>query len=124
LEQQVAAMRRAIKNAVEEAFIEIDGRRHQASFEETSKREYRSFNIPESSPTYQLPLKAGQALGLKMGREISGGGSDANIFNEKGIESVIIGTGMQDVHTVKEHIRVEDMVNCTRLLLKMIELHS
>ncbi len=123
LEQQVEAMRLAIKNAVEEASITIDGKRHQASFEETTKREYRSFNIPETSPTYQLPYRAGEALGMKMGREISGGGSDANIFNEKGIESVIIGTGMQEVHTVKEYIRVEDMVNCTRLLLKMIELH-
>ncbi|MBU0519568.1 M20/M25/M40 family metallo-hydrolase [bacterium] len=123
LELQVEAMRQALKKATEEAIITVDGKKFQSKFEETSKREYKSFHISEDSATYKLVAKAGEALGLKMGREVSGGGSDANIFNEKGIESVIVGTGMTDVHTVKEHIKISDLEDCTKLILKMVELH-
>ncbi|TKJ40306.1 peptidase M20 [candidate division LCP-89 bacterium B3_LCP] len=124
LEEQVAAMRKAIQDAVDSSWIELDGKRIQAHFEEATKREYISFRIPESSLSYQLPQKAGKAIGLEMEPEISGGGSDANIFNEKGIESLIIGTGMQAVHTVKEHISFKDMENCANLLINMIQLHG
>jgi len=123
LEKQVEAMRHALNEATKSASIVVDGKKVQAKFEETSKREYKSFQISEKSETYQLAIKAGEALGLEMGKEISGGGSDANIFNEKGIESVIIGTGMTDVHTVKEHIKISDLEGCTRLILKMVDLH-
>ena len=53
--------------------------------------------------------------------EISGGGSDANIFNAQGIESVVIGTGMQEPHTVKEYIRFEDMATSAKLILTMVQ---
>jgi tripeptide aminopeptidase len=124
LEAQVQAMRDAFQKVVDAASIEVDGKEHKARFEESSNREYKSFHITEDSPTYQLVVEAGKELGINMQREISGGGSDANIFNEKGIESVIIGTGMQDVHTVKEHIRIDDMVTSANLIVNMVRRHS
>ncbi len=124
LEKQVEAMRNAFLKVVESASIKVDGEVFKARFEESSNREYKSFHVSESSSTYQLVVAAGKEMGLDMQKEISGGGSDANIFNEKGIESVILGTGMQDVHTVKEHIKIDDMVTCANLVLNMIRLHQ
>ncbi len=123
LEKIVKAIRDALDKAAAESFVEVDGKRYTARIEETRNLEYKSFRIAESSPTYQLPAAAGREIGLNMEPEISGGGSDANIFNAKGIESVILGTGMRDVHTVKEHIRIEDLNNSARLLVNMIHLH-
>jgi len=34
----------------------------------------------------------------------SGGGSDANIFNKKGLPSAVLSVGMEKVHTVDEYI--------------------
>ncbi|MFH1735399.1 MAG: M20/M25/M40 family metallo-hydrolase, partial [bacterium] len=81
------------------------------------------FRIPENSPIYKLAADAGSEIGLDMVSDISGGGSDANLFNEKGIESVILGTGMQAVHTVKEYIRFDDLVNCAKHITNIISLH-
>jgi len=37
------------------------------------------------------------------------GGTDASIYNKKGIQTVIIGTGVKAEHTVEENIAVADM---------------
>ena len=39
------------------------------------------------------------------------GGSDANFLNAYGLPSVILGTGMANVHTVDEYIKEEDLYN-------------
>lgn len=122
LEAQVKAMRDALDWAAEATATTIDGKPVKARIEENRQLEYQSFLISEDSPTYQLPQRAGAELGIKMEPEISGGGSDANIFNAKGIESVIIGTGMQEPHTVKEFIRFDDLLNCAKLILTMVRL--
>jgi tripeptide aminopeptidase len=59
-----------------------------------------------------------------MKTKTSGGGSDANIFFEHGIVMGILGTGMKDMHTVRESIRLDDMVKCVELLLEIIQLHA
>ncbi|HEC67451.1 MAG TPA: M20/M25/M40 family metallo-hydrolase, partial [Candidatus Desulfofervidus auxilii] len=64
--------------------------------------------------------KAGKQIGMEMHLKISGGGSDANIFNSINIPSVIIGTGMKNVHTCQEYISLYDMVKTVNILLQMI----
>jgi tripeptide aminopeptidase len=59
-----------------------------------------------------------------MKAKISGGGSDANIFFEKGLPLGILGTGMREVHTVREFVRLEDMVRAVQLLVEIIRLHA
>jgi tripeptide aminopeptidase len=59
-----------------------------------------------------------------MKAKISGGGSDANIFFEKGLPLGILGTGMREVHTVREFVRLEDMARATQLLVEIIRLHA
>jgi len=56
--------------------------------------------------------------------ELSGGGSDANVFFEKGIPLGILGTGMREVHSVREHVALEDMIRATELLLEIIRLQA
>jgi tripeptide aminopeptidase len=70
-----------------------------------------------------LAQRAAQRLGRGMRTKISGGGSDANIFFEKGIPLGILGTGMREIHTVREYVRLDDMVRATELLLQIMQLH-
>jgi tripeptide aminopeptidase len=41
---------------------------------------------------------------------ITGGGSDANIFNQHGIVALNLSTGMQKVHSHDEFIHIDDLV--------------
>jgi len=68
--------------------------------------------------------KAAANLGMRMDAVASGGGSDANVFAEHGIATGVLGTGMENVHTVNESIRLSDMLRSARLLLEIIRLHA
>jgi len=87
----------------------------------------RSFSrtyIPEDHPVVLLARNAAAAMGRKMVCKSSGGGSDANIFFEKGIVTGVLGTGMRDMHTVLEWVRLDDMVRMSELLVKILTLHA
>jgi len=71
-----------------------------------------------------IARKAAKNLGRNMASKISGGGADANIFFEKGITVGVLGTGMRDMHTVRESIKLDDMVRTVELLLEIIRIHS
>jgi len=36
----------------------------------------------------------------------------------------VLGTGMQDMHTVRESVKLDDMVRSAELLLEIIRLHT
>ena len=88
------------------------------------KKEFPLTNVPDNHPVVTIARKASANLGMKMKTKTTGGGSDANIFFEKGIITGVLGTGMRDVHTVRESIRLDDMVKTAELLLEIIRIHS
>lgn len=81
-------------------------------------------DIPEDHLVVALAQKAASNLGRKMITKTTGGGADANIFFAKGIIAGVIGTGMRDMHTVRESVKVDDMVSTGDLLLEIIRLHT
>jgi len=81
---------------------------------------YTAYTIPESQPVIQLAAKACQALGVKPQLKATGGGSDANILNCKGLPSVVLGLNYQDAHSTRESMAVEDLVKVTELVLSII----
>jgi len=87
-------------------------------------RSYFKTRIPEDHRLVTLARQAAERLGRPMRTKISGGGSDANIFFEQGISLGILGTGMREIHTTREFVRLDDMVRATELLLEIIQLHS
>jgi tripeptide aminopeptidase len=51
-----------------------------------------------------------------------GGGCDANVLNRRGFEVVNLGTGMRDIHTTREWLRVSDMVAAAEVTLATLVL--
>ena len=49
-----------------------------------------------------------------------GGGSDANILNEKGL-TTNLGLGMKEEHTYKEKIAINDLVKGGELVLAIVQ---
>ncbi len=60
------------------------------------------------------------AIGVKGELQVIGGGSDCNIFAAEGFNSVIIGFGLYDAHTLQENLNTEDMYLTTLALVKYI----
>jgi tripeptide aminopeptidase len=88
------------------------------------ERSYSATRIPAEHPLVDLARRAAQRLGRGMRTKISGGGSDANVFFEKGIPLGILVTGMREIHTVREFVRLEDMIRATELLVEIVRLHA
>jgi len=88
------------------------------------RQDFPAMKIAEDHPVVQLARKAASRLGREMKTKTGGGGSDANIFCEQGIVTGILGTGMKDVHTLQESVRLDDMVKSVQLLLEIIQVHA
>jgi tripeptide aminopeptidase len=87
-------------------------------------KDFSRTHIPSDHPVVVLANRAAENLGRKMKTKTSGGGADANVFFEKGIVTGVLGTGMRDMHTVRESVNLDDMVRTSELLLEIIRLHA
>ncbi|MEL7293686.1 MAG: M20/M25/M40 family metallo-hydrolase [Pseudomonadota bacterium] len=90
--------------------------KYGASVEVESTRAYDAFVIAENDPHIEQIKTSFDAIGAKPMTQATGGGSDANNFNAKGLTTVNLSTGMAKVHTTDEYIAVEDMVDIARFV--------
>jgi tripeptide aminopeptidase len=111
LERQVQQMERALFNAC---------RKHRARLKLKVERAYKSFEIKKNDRLISLAIDVMGAAGIKYVIKKTGGGSDANIFNERGIPTIILGVGADRVHTTKENLCVKDFIKGTENVLNII----
>lgn len=120
LRQQTEHMLKCLEEEVDAASIEVNGSTVHASLALEIHDDYPMMHVPLDAPVLKIFKEAGSALNRPVAINAAGGGSDANIFNEHGIETVILGSGMENVHSVNEEVSVEDMVKVSELLVEMI----
>ena len=120
LGRQTERMVACFKQAAREAAREIDGEMVVPEVRVEVLSDYPLMHVSRQAGILTLIEAAAARLGRKVEVKAAGGGSDANIFNSHGIETVILGTGMTDVHTVNESVRVDDMVQVAQLLVEII----
>jgi len=77
------------------------------------------FAIPEEDALVQQVIRACVEIGVPYRLSASGGGSDAHVFNMKGIKALILSTGMDKVHTVREQLTIENLENTARWALAL-----
>ena len=80
-------------------------------------KEYPAVRLTKDEPLLTLLNRAAAALDRPLAQLISGGGSDANIFNGHGLKTAILGIGMTKVHTTDENIALNDMIRTTELII-------
>jgi tripeptide aminopeptidase len=122
-ETMIAAFEKAVGDYRDQHkgdFSENEGPRLEVVVE----NDFLSTHIPEDHRVVQLAARAAGNLGRGMRAKPTGGGADANVFFQKGIFVGVLGTGMRDMHTVRESVALEDMVKAAALLLEIIRLHG
>ena len=72
-----------------------------------------------------LPVQIAAAALERVGREpsyiLSGGGADANVFNERGLQCLNLANGMTDIHTPDERIAIEDLERMVDVTLALVD---
>ncbi len=85
---------------------------------------FEGFVLPDDHKLVQQTIKAVKAVGLEPVTVGSGGGSDANVFNGKGITTVNLGIGMEKVHTTAEQQNILQMWQGSEICYQMILQYS
>lgn len=63
-----------------------------------------------------------EEMGLEFKRGRTGlGGHDASVYVKEGVPTLVLSCGMQNIHTTNEWIYVDDLHNCTELIMRLIE---
>lgn len=112
LERQTEHMIQAFKKSAQSMGAEI-------SIE--VKRAYNPFSLRSDSQVARVASQAAQNLGLEPSFISTGGGSDANYFNQYGVPSAVLGIGIQKFHTVEEYIEEEDLYQSAEWVVEIIK---
>ena len=83
------------------------------------EQDFPAMHLRSEEPVIQRLDAAAAQVGLSMEHGIAGGGSDANIFNGRGLPTAIIATGMTHVHSTDEQVALQDMTDLTALLVAL-----
>ena len=92
-----------------------------AALEYDVRTEYVSYSFTEDEPLVQRLIAALKEIGIEHSISATGGGSDANIMNQKGIKAVVIAIGMEKVHTTSERITIKNLNNSAKLCLALMK---
>ncbi|MGM0492541.1 MAG: M20/M25/M40 family metallo-hydrolase [Armatimonadota bacterium] len=116
-EEKLERQRDLMVTAFEEA-----AERYETTVDADVTSTYRAFDIARDKPVLDYAWRACESLGFEPQMERGGGGSDANVFNERGIPSVILATGPAEVHTVNEWVDARRMAESARWLTETLML--
>lgn len=83
---------------------------------------YKAFKIEEDALPVQFVKKANEKLGIETKLITSGGGSDTNNYNLKGIPSVNLAIGQNKPHSVEENLAIKDLVNTSKIALEIAKI--
>jgi len=124
LRAQIEHMKRCFEEAASQYDLELDGETVHSRVEEITDKMYEKMDVSTNSIPARLINKASQELGHEITPRKIGGGCDANYFNLYGIESVNLGTGMKDIHTVNEYLVLEEFHRTADIMLETIQLNT
>lgn len=85
------------------------------------KKNFNGYKLSSTSTIVKVAIKAAESIGLQPEICSGGGGTDANIFNEKGILSINLAVGMMNAHTTGEWIYIEDLERTKKYIIAIIE---
>lgn len=94
--------------------------KHGAKLECEIETSYLAYTLADDDDLVREAADACRRIGVEPSTMASGGGSDANVMNLNGIDALVLGTGMDKVHTTEERITVENLENCARLCLALM----
>lgn len=105
------------------AVWEAAGEGPMPRWEVDQQDDYAPVKFTEDDYPVKLTLAAGKALGWEMSTKISGGGTDGSVLTHKGIPCVVLGVGMQAIHSTKEFIKISDLNDAARLMASIVSTH-
>lgn len=100
--------------------FESAARQWGTTVEINHERHYNAYCIDPESKVVEIAKRASRNLGFDPELRTTLGGSDANVYNAKGVPCIVMATGMDKIHTHDEFISRKDLVNTAKLALEVL----
>jgi tripeptide aminopeptidase len=81
----------------------------------------RGYRFKRDDEAVRLAAAALERTGFQPTYGLSGGGADAYVFNERGLQCLNLANGMTDIHTPDERIAVADLDRMVDVTLALVE---
>src|SRR5690606_9085800 len=111
LERQLAHMEGALRGTATRLGGKVEWR---------ARRNYEGFALDPDSDPVRRARAAAIATGVEPRIRSTGGGSDANVFNARGIPCAVLGVGFQAIHTHAERMPIAELVRLAELVLHLM----
>jgi len=106
-----AQIENSFKNACSDSGAQVNIETHLAS---------DAFQLDDNTPMVRTAMNAIAAVGLSPRTNVMTGGTDASVYNARGIETVVVGIGAQNEHSTEESIAVSEMDKAVDILIEML----
>ncbi len=96
-------------------FDDVASRFPEAKIDLDIVNTYQAYQVEAGSSAVAVIGRALAGMGLEPVLESSGGGSDANVFIERGITAVPVGIGVRDFHTTWETAVISEVLQAAQM---------
>ncbi|MEI6285839.1 MAG: M20/M25/M40 family metallo-hydrolase [Bacillota bacterium] len=117
--RDIAKLDRQVKHMLDT--FECEAAKIGAKIEVDYHREYVNWQHDNSAAVMTLAIAAAENAGLTLSFREGGGGSDANIYNAAGRDTIVIGVGMSQVHATNERILISDIYKAADYVISIIK---
>jgi tripeptide aminopeptidase len=89
--------------------------------ETTVTHSYRAYSLGRNDLAVSVAGSALARCGFTPSYALTGGGADANVFNERQLPCVVLANGMREIHSAGEHIAVADIDAMVDVTLAIVD---
>ena len=86
-----------------------------------TEKKYNGYRFNPETNVVKIAAKALTNIGIKPNYQVSGGGSDANVFNGKGKETTNLAIGYEKIHTVHEYLPIAEFTKAAAMAYQIVE---
>ncbi|MCH8206139.1 MAG: M20/M25/M40 family metallo-hydrolase [Chloroflexi bacterium] len=105
----------AITLQITQAVKEVRRMFPEAVIEQDLDTQFETYTLTDDDPATNRVKAALRSLGLEPVMKPSGGGTDGNVFRQRGISAVVVGMADTNMHTVREFVTISDLVDAAHL---------
>ncbi len=124
LDKEIEHMCKCFNDAAEKYSVNLEEETIKPTVEIEVERVYEKMDVSSEAYITRMVDTAVKNLGHEIEHQTSGGGCDANYFNNMGIECVNLGTGMYELHTVNEYVIMDELYRSADIVLETIQLNT
>lgn len=114
-QDKLVAQVQAMVAAFEEA-----ARARGASVTVDITHKYDAYRLSTDLPIVQRVMAELHAMGFEPNPQVSGGGSDVNIFAQRNFQMVNVSVGYREIHSTSEYIAVADLERAAELVQRLL----